>query len=90
MERKLGLHNLDVQVACRASEKVDVYSYGVMLLELISGKRALESSFSDHENGYTIVMLVGMLRRLKRSEEAFGDGLWEVRPENVLMDLLDL
>nr|GFB53453.1 LRR receptor-like serine/threonine-protein kinase RPK2 [Tanacetum cinerariifolium] len=27
------------------SEKVDVYSYGVMLLELISGKRALDSSF---------------------------------------------
>nr|GEW29863.1 probable LRR receptor-like serine/threonine-protein kinase RPK1 [Tanacetum cinerariifolium] len=37
-------------ITSHASENVDVYSYGVTFLELISDKRALDSSFSSHEN----------------------------------------
>lgn len=77
-------------LTCRASEKADVYSYGVMLLELISDKRALDSSFSSQENGYTIVSWAWMLRREGRPEEVFTTGLWEAGPEDVLLELLHL
>lgn len=42
-------------MTCRVSEKADVYSYGVVLLELISDKKALDPSFSSHGNGFNIV-----------------------------------
>lgn len=77
-------------LACRASDKADVYSYGVMLLELISDKRALDASFSTQENGYTIVSWAAMLRREERMEEVFAVGMWEAGPEKVLLDLLHL
>ncbi|WZZ06499.1 hypothetical protein YC2023_092420 [Brassica napus] len=37
-------------MTCRVSEKADVYSYGIVILELISDKRTLDPSFSSHEN----------------------------------------
>ncbi|KAL8267560.1 hypothetical protein R6Q59_004904 [Mikania micrantha] len=77
-------------LTCRASEKADVYSYGVMLLELISDKRALDASFSTQENGYTIVTWALMLRREGRAKEVFTAGLWEAGPEDVLLELLRL
>ncbi|MFS8032991.1 putative protein kinase RLK-Pelle-LRR-XV family [Helianthus anomalus] len=77
-------------LTCRASEKADVYSYGVMLLELISDKRALDASFSTQENGYTIVSWAVMLRREGRSEEVFTAGLWEAGPQDALVELLHL
>ncbi|KAK9063647.1 hypothetical protein SSX86_017518 [Deinandra increscens subsp. villosa] len=77
-------------LSCRASDRSDVYSYGVMLLELISDKRALDSSFSGQENGYTIVSWAGMLRREGRTEEVFAPGMWEAGTELMLSDLLQL
>ncbi|KAI3699013.1 hypothetical protein L2E82_42982 [Cichorium intybus] len=77
-------------LTCRASEKADVYSYGVMLLELLSDKRALDLSFSTQENGYTIVSWAVMLRREGRPEEVFTAGLWDAGPEDVLLELLHL
>ncbi|KAK9052194.1 hypothetical protein SSX86_028822 [Deinandra increscens subsp. villosa] len=77
-------------LTCRASEKADVYSYGVMLLELISDKRALDKSFSSQENGYTIVTWALMLHQEGRPEEVFTAGLWEAGPEDVLRELLRL
>ncbi|KAI3812006.1 hypothetical protein L1987_16706 [Smallanthus sonchifolius] len=77
-------------LTCRASEKADVYSYGVMLLELISDKRALDASFSAQENGYTIVTWAVMLLREGRPEEVFTAGLWEAGPKDVLVELLHL
>nr|XP_043608417.1 probable LRR receptor-like serine/threonine-protein kinase RPK1 [Erigeron canadensis] len=77
-------------LACRASEKADVYSYGVMLLELISDKRALDPSFSGQENGYTIVSWAQALQREGRMKEVFADGMWESGPEGVLLDLLQM
>lgn len=73
-----------------ASEKVDVYSFGVMLLELISDKRALDSSFSSQENGYTIVSWALSLRQEGRLAEIFSTGLWEAGPEDVLLEILHL
>ncbi|KAJ0763589.1 putative protein kinase RLK-Pelle-LRR-XV family [Helianthus annuus] len=77
-------------LTCRASDRSDVYSYGVMLLELISDKRALDPSFSSQENGYTIVSWAGMLRREGRMEEVFAPGMWAAGPEKTLLDLLQL
>ncbi|KAL4574333.1 hypothetical protein LXL04_021162 [Taraxacum kok-saghyz] len=77
-------------LACRVSEKADVYSYGVMLLELISDKRSLDPSFSNQENGYTIVSWAMGLRAEGRMKEVFAAGMWEAGPENVLLDLLQL
>lgn len=77
-------------LACRASDKADVYSYGVMLLELISDKRALDPSFSCQENGYTIVSWAVMLWREGRMKEVFAGGMWASWPKNVLLDLLQL
>eukprot|EP00250_Pteridium_aquilinum_P022029 c25284_g1_i2 orf=1009-2886(-) len=47
----------------RATEKADVYSYGVVLLELLSGKRPTDSSFV--EKGLNIVGWVNAQKRLK-------------------------
>lgn len=77
-------------LSCRASDRADVYSYGVMLLELISDKRALDRSFSSQENGYTIVSWAARLWREGRMEEVFAPGMWEAGPENVLLELLQL
>ncbi|KAI3816627.1 hypothetical protein L1987_16330 [Smallanthus sonchifolius] len=69
---------------------ITLIGYGVMLLELVSDKRALDPSFSSEQNGYTIVSWVEMLRREGRMTEAFAAGMWEVRAEKVLPDLLQL
>lgn len=45
----------------RATEKGDVYSYGVMLLELISGKRPTDASLID--KGLHLVSWVRILDR---------------------------
>lgn len=39
----------------KLSDKVDVYSYGVVLLELLVGKHPLDPAFSEKENIVTWV-----------------------------------
>lgn len=46
----------------RATEKGDVYSYGVMLLELISGKRPTDASLI--EKGLHLVSWVSIIATL--------------------------
>ncbi|KAL8224440.1 hypothetical protein R6Q57_019915 [Mikania cordata] len=77
-------------LACRVSDRADVYSYGVMLLELVSDKRPLDPSFSSQAHGYTIVSWAETLRREGRMKEAFAAGMWELGAEKVLVDLLKL
>ncbi|KAH9302047.1 hypothetical protein KI387_013630, partial [Taxus chinensis] len=42
-------------MTCCVSDKAHVYSYGVVLLELLSDKKVLDPSFSSFGNGFNIV-----------------------------------
>ncbi|CAK9186208.1 unnamed protein product [Ilex paraguariensis] len=77
-------------LTCRVSDKSDVYSYGVVLLELISDKRALDPSFSSHGDGFNIVSWVCMLLRRDQANEVFAAGLWDAGPQDSLVDILYL
>ena len=77
-------------MTCRVSEKADVYSYGVVLLELISDKKALDPSFSSHGNGFNIVSWACMLLRMNQAEEFFAAGLWDAGPHDDLVGTLHL
>uniref|UniRef100_A0A803KVN7 non-specific serine/threonine protein kinase n=1 Tax=Chenopodium quinoa TaxID=63459 RepID=A0A803KVN7_CHEQI len=77
-------------MTCRVSEKADVYSYGVVLLELISDKKALDPSFSSHGNGFNIVSWAHMLLRQGRAKEVFTAGIWETGPHDDLVEVLHL
>ncbi|KAJ4831419.1 hypothetical protein Tsubulata_023213 [Turnera subulata] len=77
-------------MTCRVSEKADVYSYGVVLLELISDKKALDPSFCAHENGFNIVSWACMLLRRGRAKEVFTEGLWDSGPHDDLVEVLHL
>jgi serine/threonine protein kinase len=75
---------------CRVSDKADVYSYGVVLLELISGRRSLDPSFSDYGNGFNIVPWAELLMTEGRCSELFSSALWETGPKEKLMGLLKI
>ncbi|KAH6791223.1 receptor-like protein kinase 2 [Perilla frutescens var. frutescens] len=77
-------------MTCRVSDKADVYSYGVVLLELISDKKALDPSFSSYGNGFNIVAWACMLLRQGRAKEFFTAGLWDVGPHDDLVEVLHL
>ncbi|CAL5185976.1 unnamed protein product [Lathyrus oleraceus] len=77
-------------MTCRVSDKADVYSYGVVLLELLSDKKALDPSFSSYGNGFNIVAWGCMLLREGRAKEFFTPGLWDAGPENDLVEVLHL
>ncbi|ONK78131.1 uncharacterized protein A4U43_C02F14670 [Asparagus officinalis] len=73
---------------CRVSSKADVYSYGVVLLELISGKRSLDSSFSNYGNGFTIVSWGRLLIHEDRPSDFFCPSLMEAgQKENLVLML---
>ncbi|KAI3462880.1 hypothetical protein Pfo_019543 [Paulownia fortunei] len=77
-------------MTCRVSDKADVYSYGVVLLELISDKKALDPSFSSYGNGFNIVAWACMLLRQGRAKEFFTTGLWDAGPHDDLVEVLHL
>ncbi|KAK6129157.1 hypothetical protein DH2020_037089 [Rehmannia glutinosa] len=77
-------------MTCRVSEKADVYSYGVVLLELLSDKKALDPSFSSFGNGFNIVAWACMLLRQGRAKEFFTAGLWDAGPHDDLVEVLHL
>ncbi|XP_027077950.1 LRR receptor-like serine/threonine-protein kinase RPK2 [Coffea arabica] len=77
-------------MTCRVSDKADVYSYGVVLLELISDKKALDPSFSPYGNGFNIVAWACMLLREGRAKEFFTAGLWDAGPHDDLVEVLHL
>ncbi|GAB4840127.1 hypothetical protein Ancab_020888 [Ancistrocladus abbreviatus] len=77
-------------LTCRVSDKCDVYSYGVMLLELISDKKALDPSFSSHGDGFNIVSWASILLRQGQAKEAFTAGLWDAGPQDDLVQVLHL
>ncbi|XP_050226269.1 LRR receptor-like serine/threonine-protein kinase RPK2 [Mercurialis annua] len=77
-------------MTCRVSDKADVYSYGVVLLELLSDKKALDPSFSSFGNGFNIVAWACMLLRQGRAKEFFTAGLWDAGPHDDLVEVLHL
>ncbi|XWS32969.1 hypothetical protein CRYUN_Cryun22dG0036800 [Craigia yunnanensis] len=77
-------------MTCRVSDKADVYSYGVVLLELLSDKKALDPSFSPYGNGFNIVQWSCLLLRQGRAKEFFTAGLWDAGPQNDLVEVLHL
>ncbi|XP_024541854.1 LRR receptor-like serine/threonine-protein kinase RPK2 [Selaginella moellendorffii] len=77
-------------MTCRVSDKADVYSYGVVLLELLSGKKALDPAFSDYGHGFTIVGWACLLIGQGRAHEVFIVELWEMGPEAFLLETLKL
>ncbi|KAI4352463.1 hypothetical protein L6164_006713 [Bauhinia variegata] len=77
-------------MTCRVSDKADVYSYGVVLLELLSDKKALDPSFSPYGNGFNIVQWACMLLRQGRAKEFFTAGLWDAGPSDDLVEVLHL
>ncbi|XP_020091986.1 LRR receptor-like serine/threonine-protein kinase RPK2 isoform X2 [Ananas comosus] len=77
-------------MTCRVSDKADVYSYGVVLLELLSDKKALDPSFSPYGNGFNIVTWACMLLQKGRAREFFTEGLWDVAPHDDLVETLHL
>ncbi|XP_031396404.1 LRR receptor-like serine/threonine-protein kinase RPK2 isoform X2 [Punica granatum] len=77
-------------MTCRVSDKADVYSYGVVLLELLSDKKALDPSFSSYGDGFNIVAWACMLLRQGQAKEFFTAGLWDVGPHDDLVEVLHL
>ncbi|XP_078436770.1 receptor-like protein kinase 2 [Wolffia australiana] len=77
-------------LTCRVSDKADVYSYGVVLMELLSDKKALDPSFSPYGNGFNIVGWAAKLSREGRPGEFFFDGLWDAGPQEDLVEALSL
>ncbi|KAM0055423.1 putative protein kinase RLK-Pelle-LRR-XV family [Helianthus debilis subsp. tardiflorus] len=77
-------------MTCRVSDKADVYSYGVVLLELLSDKKALDPSFSSYGNGFNIVAWALMLLQEGRAKEFFTAGLWDAGPHDDLVEVLHL
>ncbi|CAA6653516.1 unnamed protein product [Spirodela intermedia] len=75
---------------CRVSDKADVYSYGVVLLELLSDKKVFDPYFSNYGNGFTIVSWAGMCLQQGREQEFFTEGLWDVGLHDDLVEILNL
>ncbi|KAH7428068.1 hypothetical protein KP509_10G074200 [Ceratopteris richardii] len=65
----------------RATEKTDVYSYGIVLLELISGKRPSDASFV--EKGLNIVGWAISLKKDRRWREVLDPRCEGVSPESL-------
>ncbi|KAK6157834.1 LOW QUALITY PROTEIN: hypothetical protein DH2020_012082 [Rehmannia glutinosa] len=72
----------------RVSNKADVYSYGVVLLELMSDKRALDPSFYLHEDGFNIVSWACMLLNQGLAKDVFTADLWDAGPKDKLVKML--
>ncbi|MBA0732649.1 hypothetical protein Gogos_016725 [Gossypium gossypioides] len=77
-------------MTCRVSDKADVYSYGVVVLELLSDKKALDPSFSSFGNGFNIVTWASMLLAQGRGCEFFMARLWDSGPQHNLIEVLHL
>ncbi|XP_051122161.1 probable LRR receptor-like serine/threonine-protein kinase RPK1 [Andrographis paniculata] len=72
----------------RVSNKSDVYSYGLVLLELISDKRVLDPSFYTHDDGFNISSWAMMMMNEGKTKDVFTAGLWETGPKDKLVKLL--
>lgn len=74
----------------RVSDKADVYSFGIVILELLSGKKSLDPSFSEYGNGFNIVGWGRLLLQERREPDFFAQELWELGPRDKLLRMLNL
>ncbi|KAK1273960.1 LRR receptor-like serine/threonine-protein kinase FEI 1 [Acorus gramineus] len=65
----------------RATEKTDVYSFGVLMLEVISGKRPTDSSYI--EKGLNIVGMLNLLAKENRQREIVDQSCEGVQGESL-------
>ncbi|KAK6122146.1 hypothetical protein DH2020_044108 [Rehmannia glutinosa] len=72
----------------RVSNKAVVYSYGVVLLELMSDKRALDPSFYLHDDGFNIVSWACMMLNQGMTKDIFTADLWDSGPKDKLVKIL--
>ncbi|KAL0914570.1 hypothetical protein M5K25_014930 [Dendrobium thyrsiflorum] len=77
-------------MTCRVSDKADAYSYGVVLLELLSGKKVLDPFFSPYGDDFNIVTWASMHLRQTRAHEFVTKGLSNVAPLQHLIDTMKL
>ncbi|XWS35996.1 hypothetical protein CRYUN_Cryun20dG0044000 [Craigia yunnanensis] len=77
-------------MTCCVSDKVNVYSYGVVLLEFSSDKKALDPSFFSFGNGFNIVTWANMFFRQRQGCEFFTVGLWDSGPQHDLIKVFHL
>ncbi|KAK6154930.1 hypothetical protein DH2020_009178 [Rehmannia glutinosa] len=69
------------------SNKTDVCSYGVVLLELMSDKSALDPSFYLHDDGFNIISWACMMLN-HMTKDVFTTDLWNSGPKNKLVKML--
>ena len=74
------------------TEKVDIYSFGVVLLELISGKKPMVYiDIDDEDNGQevTLVSLVAMYCEQMRGRDVMDSVAWDTCPFPEYLNLYD-
>ncbi|CAA0825554.1 LRR receptor-like serine/threonine-protein kinase RPK2 [Striga hermonthica] len=74
----------------RVSREADVYSYGVVLLELMSEKRVLDPSFGGRTMGFDIVSWVVTMVGEGRVGAVFMRRLWDAGPREKLVKMLNV
>ncbi|XVF33033.1 hypothetical protein REPUB_Repub17cG0133400 [Reevesia pubescens] len=86
----LGYVAPEYTMTCRVSNKADVYSYGVVLLELFSDNEVLDPSSTSYGDGFNIVTWASMILGQGRGCEFFTAGLWDSEPQHDLVEVLHL
>lgn len=86
----LLIHNSENAYATRLTEKVDVYSYGVILLELLCRKLPVDPSFEEDQD-----IVAWTRKKLQENDEyiCFLDeqiSLWEIDEQQKALRLLEL